>query len=82
MPDLTLMYDLPPMKAMQRRLAVSEPDRMELEKQAFVERVYQGYMDVAKAEPERVVLIDGDRTIEEIETDTRRELLRRIAATK
>ena len=82
MPDLTLMYDLPPMKAMQRRLAVSEPDRMELEKQAFVERVYQGYMDAAQAEPERIVLIDGDRTIEEIELDTRRALIQRITATK
>ena len=82
MPDLTLMYDLPPMKAMQRRLAASEPDRMELEKQAFVERVYQGYLDVARQEPERVVLIDGDRTIEEIEAETRRELLRRITAIK
>ncbi len=82
MPDLTLMYDLPPMKAMQRRLAVSEPDRMELEKQAFVERVYQGYLNIAKEEPGRVVLIDGDRSIEEIEKDTRRELIRRIASAK
>ena len=82
MPDLTLMYDLPPMKAMQRRLAATEPDRMELEKQAFVEKVYEGYMTIAKEEPGRVVLIDGDRSVEEIETDTRRELLRRIAATK
>ena len=82
MPDLTLMYDLPPMKAMQRRLAASEPDRMELEKQAFVEKVYQGYLQIAKEEPERVVLIDGDRSIEEIELDTRRVLTERIAATK
>ena len=79
MPGLTLMYDLPPMKAMQRRLAASEPDRMELEKQAFVERVYQGYMDIAKEEADRVVLIDGDRPIEEIELDTRRALIGRIA---
>ena len=58
------------------------PDRMELEKQAFVERVYQGYLEIAKEEPERVVLIDGDRSIEEIELDTRRVLTERIAATK
>ena len=82
MPDMTLMYDLPPMKAMQRRLAASEPDRMEMEKQAFVEKVYQGFLEIAKEEPERVVLIDADRPVEEIEMDTRRELIRRIAATK
>ena len=82
MPDLTLMYDLPPMKAMQRRLAASVPDRMELEKQAFVETVYRGFIDIAREEPDRVVLIDGDRPIEEIEKDTRRELMVRLTATK
>ena len=79
MPDLTLMYDLPPMKAMARRLAASEPDRLELEKQAFIERVYEGFMEIAKEEPERVVLINADRPIEEIETDTRRALISRLA---
>ena len=80
LPDLTLFYDLPPMKAMARRLAASEPDRMELEKQAFVERVYAAYLDIARAEPERVVRLDGDRPVEEIREDTRRTLMRRLAA--
>ncbi len=80
MPDLTLMYDLPPMKAMARRLAASEPDRLELEKQAFVERVYEGYMAIAREESGRVILIDGDRPIEAIEQDTRRALIDRISA--
>lgn len=82
MPDLTLMYDLPPMKAMERRLAASTPDRMELEKQAFVEAVYNAFIDISRREPNRIVLIDADRPIEEIETDTRCELLRRIASNK
>ena len=80
MPEMTLMYDLPPMKAMQRRLSASVPDRIELEKQAFVERVYEGYMNVARTHTERVVLLDADRTIGEIEKDTRRELLKHLTA--
>ena len=79
-PDLTLMYDLPPMKAMQRRLNASEPDRMEQEKQSFIEKVYAGYMEIARQETRRVVLIDADRSIEAIELDTRRELLKRLTA--
>lgn len=78
MPDMTLMYDLPPMKAMSRRLAASEPDRLELEKQAFVETVYQGYMKAAKDHRERIVLIDGDASIEEIQLATRRELIKKL----
>ena len=78
MPDMTLMYDLPPMKAMSRRLAASEPDRLELEKQAFVERVYGGYMQVARSNPDRVVVIDGDDTIEAVQNSTRRELIKKL----
>ncbi len=79
MPDLTLMYNLPPMKAMHRRLSASQPDRLELEKQAFVERVYETYLEIAAAHPERVTLIDGDRSIEEIELETRRVLIQHLA---
>lgn len=79
MPDLTLLYDLPPMKAMARRLAASEPDRLEREERAFVERVYEGFMEIAREETERVVVIDADRSVEEIGADTRRELIRRLA---
>ncbi len=78
MPDLTLMYDLPPMKAMSRRLAASQPDRLELEKQPFVERVYQGYMKVARDNPDRVVLIDGDASVEQVQCSTRCELIKRL----
>jgi len=80
MPSLTLMYDLPPMKAMERRLSASVPDRIEQEKQAFVERVYEGYLNVAKKHTDRVVLIDADRTIEDIQEDTRRELVTHLTA--
>ncbi len=78
MPDMTLMYDLPPMKAMSRRLAASAPDRLELEKQAFVERVYEGYMHSARIHKERIVLIDGDASIDEIQLATRRELIKKL----
>ena len=74
MPDKTLFYDLSPDKAMGRRLAVSQPDRMELEKKEFTDRVYQAYLRLARENPARVAVIDGDRPIEAVEADTRRAL--------
>ena len=73
-PDRTLFYDLSPDKAMSRRLAVSQPDRMELEKKEFTDRVYGAYLRLARDNPERIAVIDGDRPIEAVEADTRRLL--------
>ena len=78
-PDRTLFYDLSPDKAMSRRLAVSEPDRMELEKKEFTDRVYGAYLRLARDNPGRIAVIDGDRPIEAVEADTRRMLLGALA---
>lgn len=41
-------------------------DRFEAEKVEFIERVIEGYKKIAKGNPERIVLIDGTKSIEEI----------------
>ena len=40
-----------------------------MEGDSFVRRVYQAYEEIHAAEPERVHLIDSNRTIEEIFAD-------------
>ena len=79
MPDKTLFYDLSPDKAMGRRLAVSKPDRLELEKKEFTDAVYAAYVRLARENPERIAVIDGDRSIEAVEADTRRALMAALA---
>lgn len=71
-PDLTLFYDISPERAMQRRRAASEPDRLELERKEFFEAVYGAYRALAAEDPERIAVIDADRPIDAVETDTRR----------
>lgn len=71
-PDLTLFYDISPERAMQRRRAASAPDRLELEKKEFFEAVYGAYRALAAEDPERIAVIDADRPIDAVETDTRR----------
>lgn len=58
-PDLTLLLDLPVEIGMARANARSAPDRFEQEKHAFFERVRQGYLDRAEAEPDRFSIIDA-----------------------
>lgn len=66
-PDLTLLFDLPVQQGLTRAGARSEPDRFESEQLAFFERVRQAYRDIARAEPERVKVIDSGQDLDEVE---------------
>jgi dTMP kinase len=72
-PDLTIILDVDVATARARMLRrvrpVTAPDRMEQEPVAFYERVCAAYRELATREPERVHLIDGSRTADEIESD-------------
>ncbi len=60
-PDLTILMDLSPEEGFRRvNLTGRELDRMELEKISFHQRVRDGYLSLAKDEPERFLVIDGD----------------------
>lgn len=48
-------------------------DRMEEQDRAFHERLREGYLRLAAAEPGRVIVIDGDRPADEIAGDIRRD---------
>ena len=43
-----------------------ELDRLELETNKFHETVYEGYLSLAKKYPDRVVVIDGEASKEEV----------------
>lgn len=74
-PDLTLLL-LPGLevslaRARRRNLRMAEQagideGRFEAEQDAFYRRVWQSYRDIAEREPGRVVLIEGDLTIDEV----------------
>lgn len=65
-PDRSYLFDLAPELAAQRRASVRAPDRFECEDVAFFERVRRGYRERAQADPERFVVLDGERAIPEI----------------
>jgi dTMP kinase len=60
MPDLTLLFDVPVDLAASRRGATL--DRIEAEGLDFQRRVADGYLELAAARPERIVVIDGTPT--------------------
>ena len=75
-PDCTILFDLPVAIARQRSAAARAPDRFESEQDAFFERVRQGYLARAAADPARFRVIDATRSVAEIEAQLGRiELL-------
>lgn len=65
-PDLTLLLDAPVEITMQRVAQRGEKDRIEQEKFDFFERVRQSYLELAKKEPKRFVLIDASQNQEKV----------------
>ena len=68
-PDLTILIDLPPEIGLARVHARSDGqlDRMEKEAIEFFQAVRQGYIDLAKSEPKRFLLLDGNQSVENLE---------------
>ena len=69
LPDVTVFFDLSPKEAFARKKGADEDDRMELAGLAFHERVYEGYLDLAKKYPNRFVVINARKSIEEIASE-------------
>lgn len=63
-PDLTLVFDVDVETSMKR--VGKEKDRMESAGIDFHNRVRNGYLELAKQEPERIKVLDATKTIEEI----------------
>ena len=66
-PDVTIILDLPVDEGLTRAAARSGGgDRYERMDRAFHERLRDGFLDIAKREPERCVLIDATRSIDAV----------------
>lgn len=63
-PDLTLVLDVPVELGLERAGKRSEPDRFELEKTDFFNRVRQAYLSMATNNPNRYKIIDASQTLE------------------
>lgn len=74
-PDRTFLLDLPPDVGLSRQ-SREKQDRLDRESIAFHERVRDGFLAVAAAEPERFIVIDATRPAAEVA----RELLASVLA--
>ena len=79
-PDVTFVLDIDATNAKSRMQKPRRPDRMEQEPAEFYERVRETYRELAAREPNRVVLINGARDADEVESEIWKMLSSRFPA--
>ncbi len=77
-PDLTLFIDVDPEVGLKRaRASAKEIDRLEEKDLEYHKRVYQGYLELAKKNPDRIKVVDGSKGVQEVHKEIL-DLVKRI----
>lgn len=71
MPDITLLFDIEPLKGLERIRANRDRERNRLDEENldFHEKVYEGYHILLKQFPERIKKINADQVLDKVAED-------------
>jgi dTMP kinase len=74
-PDLTFLLDVTPATGLKRAAGKGAPDRFEQEALAFHQRVRETYLQIAKDNPQRVIVVKTeDQTVDEAQAVIREKI--------
>ncbi|MBU7594114.1 dTMP kinase [Metabacillus halosaccharovorans] len=81
MPDLTFYFKIDPKVGLQRisRSSEREKNRLDLEDLSFHQKVQEGYEKVIAMFPERIVVIDAEKSLEEVVGEVKNKLKKVIS---
>lgn len=74
-PDLTLLLDVDAEVGLRRRKGHAEWTRMDAYEHAYHQRVRQAYLEMARLEPKRWLVIDASPPPEQVQTQVRLEVM-------
>ncbi len=77
-PDLTILLDLAPEVGLKRRVDAGGVNRLDAYDIDFHRRVREGYLEMAKNEPDRWVVVDADQPFEIVQNQIREYLLNQL----
>ncbi|MGQ4669177.1 dTMP kinase, partial [Metabacillus halosaccharovorans] len=81
MPDLTFYFKIDPKVGLQRisKSSEREKNRLDLEELSFHQKVQEGYEKVIDMFPERIVVIDAEKSLEEVVAEVKNKLKKVIS---
>jgi dTMP kinase len=77
-PDITFLIDCDPLLALSR--LSSSPDRLEAEGVTFLEKVRDGFIALYKKSNNRIILCDGNRPVDVIESDIAQQFIEKFGS--
>ena len=82
-PDLTVLLDVSPETSRQRLLSrqaetADTPDRIEREAEAFHVRLRNGFLELARQAPDRFLVVDAARELNQVAADIRAAITQRL----
>lgn len=78
-PDLTVFLDVDTQEGLRRRSQQGGMNRLDALQSDFYQRVRQGYLEMAQAEPQRWVVIDAGQPPDQVQTVVRELVQKRLA---
>jgi len=81
-PDLTLLLDVDVEVGLKRRAQGGDWNRLDAYEVSFHRRVRQGYHELVQAEPQRWVIVNANKSLDQVQDDIRRIVLERLNAHK
>lgn len=78
LPHITFLFQLCPEIGLERKTQQGEKDRLEQEALAFHQKVFEGYKGLKELYPDRIVVVDASRSIEEMHRDMVMAIEKRI----
>lgn len=79
-PDASVYLQMNQSQALQRRKQASKLDRLEIAPAAFHERTQKAYEKLIQNDPERFLLVDGNKPVDELARDILQAVLPRLEA--
>ncbi len=77
-PDLTVLLDVDPAIGLRRKKNIGEWNRLDAYELAFHQRVRSGYLELARQEPRRWVVLDASQPREMVQSALRQVILARL----
>ena len=78
-PDITFLLSMKVSRCDKRiKEANRKKDRIEMEENNFKEKIYKGYLDIARKNKERFVVIDAEKSIESIFEEIKSKVLEHL----
>ena len=79
-PDITFLFDIDPELGLERinKNKDREVNRLDVEKLSFHQKVREGYLILSKRFPDRYIVIDASKPLEEVSSNVLKEILNRL----